>query len=168
MRRADGDGRRRLPISIGDTVRYWSDVLVADEDGPFIPFFDHRREHGIVNWSMRQNVFSMQHLWVRERQPDIMDARLAVIQFPSEKDSRSIRIEFLTESDLLSYEELDSRIRTVYETWAHVSADKGSRSPSNGHRRTKSIRFSSQSANVSIYSADSRFKIVWNGRSRRA
>ncbi len=112
-----------LPIGIGETVRYWSDVLLADEDGPFIPFFDHRRKDGIANRSAMQIVFSMQHLWVRERHPDIAEARLAIIQFPG-KDARSIRVEFHSEADLLSYEELDRRVRTVYETWASVSVEK--------------------------------------------
>lgn len=114
----------RLPLGLANTVRYWSDVLIADADGPFIPFFDHRREHGISNRLMSQIVFSMQHLWIRERHPDVADARLAIIQFPSEKETRRIRIEFHRESDLLSYEELDRRVRIVYETWARVSIEK--------------------------------------------
>jgi hypothetical protein len=32
----------RLSIGFGESVRFWSDVVLADEHGPFIPFFDHR------------------------------------------------------------------------------------------------------------------------------
>lgn len=123
-----------LPIGISETVRYWSDVLLVDKDGPFIPFFDHRREHGIANRSAMQIVFSMQHLWVRERHPDVAEARLAVVQFPSEKDGRSIRVEFHGEADLLTYEDLDRRVRTVYETWARVSVEKAREARGTGTR----------------------------------
>jgi hypothetical protein len=114
----------RLPIGIGETVRYWSDVVVEDRDGLMIPFFDHRREHGIASPAIRQIVFSMQHLWVRERHPDLAQARLAIIQFPSAGETRGISIEFHSEADLLPYEMLDARVRNVYETWARVSAEK--------------------------------------------
>jgi hypothetical protein len=114
----------RLPIGIGETVRYWSDVVLEDKQGLLVPFFDHRREHGVANASIRQIVFSMQHLWVRERYPDLADARLAIIQFPSAGPSRSIRIECHSDVDLLTYDALDSRVRNVYETWARVLAEK--------------------------------------------
>jgi hypothetical protein len=114
----------RLPIGIGETVRYWSDVVLEDKDGLVVPFIDHRREHGVANASIRQIVFSMQHLWVRERHPDLADARLAIIQFPSAGPSRSIRMECHRDIDLLSYDALDSRVRNVYETWARVSVER--------------------------------------------
>lgn len=113
-----------LPIGIGETVRYWSDVVLEDEEGLLVPFFDHRREHGIANDAVRQIVFSMQNLWVRERHPDLMNARLAVIQFPSADETRGIRVECHSEADLLAYEELDARVRNVYETWARISEGK--------------------------------------------
>ena len=117
----------RLPIGFGEAVRYWSDVVVEDGDGLFIPFFDHRRSGGVANTAVRQMVFSMQHLWVRERNPDLMDARLAVVRFPpddDDEDGRSIRVDFHNEAELLAYEILDARVRTVYETWACVSEEK--------------------------------------------
>lgn len=114
----------KLPVGVGEAVRYWSDVIIADDNGPFVPFFDHRREHGVSNHSTRQIVYSMQHLWIRERHPDISDARLAIVRFPSRKYERGIQIDFHNESDLLSYEEIDSRVRTVYETWAQVLSEK--------------------------------------------
>ena len=117
----------RLPIGFGETVRYWSDVVIEDGDGLFIPFFDHRRAGGVANASVRQVVFSMQHLWVRERNPDLTDARLAVVRFlldNNDEDGRSIRVDFHDEAELLAYEVLDARVRTVYETWARVSEEK--------------------------------------------
>ncbi len=114
----------RLPIGIGEAVRYWSDVVLADADGQFIPFFDHRRGHGVANAAMRQVVFSMQHLWVRERYPDLADARLAVVRFPTIGKTRGISIAWHTEVELMSYDVLDARVRNVYETWARVSAEK--------------------------------------------
>ncbi|ACK50387.1 conserved hypothetical protein [Methylocella silvestris BL2] len=122
----------RLPIGITETVRYWSDVLLADQDGVFIPFFDHRRKDGIENRSIRQIVFSMQHLWVRERHPDVSEARLAIIQFPTAKDTRRIHVEFHREADLLPYAEIDKRIRIVYETWARVLDERRRRAPETG------------------------------------
>jgi hypothetical protein len=115
----------RMPIGIGETVRYWADVALADRDGLFVPFFDHRREHGVANAAMRKIVFSMQHLWVRERHPDLAEARLAIVQFPSMMGkTRGIRIEWHSEADVLTYDVLDARVRNVYETWARVSAEK--------------------------------------------
>lgn len=114
----------RLPIGFGESVCYWSDVVVEDENGPFVPFLDHRRAHGVANASVRQVVFSMQHLWIRERNPDLMDARLAVVRFPPDEDDRGIRVDFHNDSDLLPYEELDGRVRTVYETWVRVSEER--------------------------------------------
>ena len=117
----------RLPIGFGESVSYWSNVVVEDEAGLFVPFFDHRREHGITNPLIRQIVFSMQHLWIRERHPDLMHARLAVIRFPSIGEERGIQIDFHKDAELLSYEELDARVRVVYQTWADVSDERGRR-----------------------------------------
>lgn len=113
-----------LPIGIGESVRYWSDVVLEDEGGLIVPFFDHRREHGIANAAIRQIVFSMQHLWIRERHLDLATARLAVIRFPTNGKARSIQITHHSDVDLLPYDELDARVRNVYETWGRISAVK--------------------------------------------
>lgn len=114
----------QLPIGIGEAVRYWTDVVVQDRDGLLIPFFDHRREHGVANTAIRQIVFSMQHLWIRERHPDLAEARLAVVRFPSIGETRGIRIELHNEADLLPYDVLDARVRNVYESWTRISAER--------------------------------------------
>jgi hypothetical protein len=111
----------RMPIGFGEAVRYWSDVLIDDGHGPIVPFFDHRREHGVTNLDIRRIVFSMQNVWVRDRYPDLADARLAVVRFPSDGDDRSITMDFHVESELLSYEDLNELVRNVYRTWAKVS-----------------------------------------------
>lgn len=113
----------RMPIGAGETVKYWSDVIVADKDGPFVPFFDHRRQYGITKL-VQSVVFSMQNLWIRERHPDLADIRLAVVKFPSQGISRGMSIDFHTEAELMSYEELDAKARLVYELWAHILAEK--------------------------------------------
>jgi hypothetical protein len=113
----------RMPIGSGETVRFWSDVVLADEDGPFIPFFDHRRAHGI-NAASRKVVYSLQHLWLRERHPDLSEVRLAVIRFPSAIDGRSVKIDFHENDDLMSYEELDARVRQVYQIWESVVRER--------------------------------------------
>ena len=114
----------RLSVGFGESVRYWSDVVLADTDGPFIPFFDHRRDGGLSNPDVRHIVFSMQHIGVRERSPDLSDARLAVIRFPVSGSERSILIHFQEDRELLSYEELDARVRAVYAAWAKVSEER--------------------------------------------
>lgn len=113
----------RLPIGSGDTVRFWSDIVLADADGPFVPFFDHRRERGIVGAS-RNVVFSMQNLWVRERHPDLADVRLAIVRFPSGTPQRSMKIDFHDQGDLLSFDDLDAKARLVYETWSRILKEK--------------------------------------------
>jgi hypothetical protein len=114
----------RLSIGFGESARYWCDLVLADADGPFIPFFDHRRNGGLMSDAVRHIVFSMQHIGVRERNPDLNDARLAVVRFPVVGDARKIKVDFHDGSDLLSFEELDARVRTVYETWARVSDER--------------------------------------------
>ncbi len=114
----------RLPIGFGESVSYWSDVVVEDETGLFVPFFDHRRARGIANQSVRQIVHSMQHLWIRERYPDLVDARLAVVRFPSGRERRGIQVDFHRDVELLSYEDLDARVRNVYQVWAQVSDER--------------------------------------------
>ena len=113
----------RLSIGFGDSVRYWSDVVLADADGPFIPFFDHRRSGGLTNPHVRRIVFSMQHIGVRERNPDLSKARLAIIRFPVSGPERGLSVHFHEEGELLPYEELDGRVRSVYATWAKVSEE---------------------------------------------
>ena len=114
----------RLPIGFGESVRYWSDIVLADQHGQFIPFFDHRRAHGVADRSARRVIYSMQNIWVRERNPDLASARLAVVRFPCEQDRRFVQVLFHEEGDLLSYEELNSRVSTVYETWARICREK--------------------------------------------
>jgi hypothetical protein len=114
----------RLSIGFGESVRFWSDVVLADEHGPFIPFFDHRRGGGLTNPAVRRIVFSMQHIGVRERNPDLADARLAIIRFPVSGHTRTMTWHFHDGGALLSYEELDTSVRSVYETWARVSEDR--------------------------------------------
>lgn len=116
----------RLPIGFGDAVRFWCDVVIEDDSGIFIPFFDHRRANGVANAMMRQIVFSMQNFWIRQRNPDLSHARLAVVRFPpiDDMDGRGIRVDFHSESELLDYETLNARVRTVYETWARVSEER--------------------------------------------
>lgn len=114
----------RLPIGLGEAVCYWSDVVLDDGSGPFIPFFDHRREHGISNSEIRRIVFSMQHHHVRERDPDLAEARLAVVRFPSSFETRTVSLSFSNEVEILSFEELNERVRIVYTEWASVSAER--------------------------------------------
>jgi hypothetical protein len=114
----------RMPIGFGEAVKYWSDVVLDDGNGLIVPFFDHRREHGVSNAEIRRIVFSMQNVWVRDRYPDLAEARLAVVRFPSDGDGRSIAIEEHVETELLSYDELNELVRNVYRTWAKVSDER--------------------------------------------
>lgn len=114
----------RLSVGFGESVRFWSDVVIADADGPFIPFFDHRRRGGLSSAAARHVVFSMQHIGVRERNPDLADARLAIIRFPTDGTARTMQVYFHKGEELLPYEELDLRVRSVFETWARVSDER--------------------------------------------
>ncbi len=115
-----------LSIGFGESVRYWSDIVLEDEDGLFIPFFDHRRSGGLANPEVRRMVFSMQHVGVRERNPDLMGARLAVVRFPVCGTARAVTVHFGSDNDLLTYDELNDRVRTVYATWARISDERAS------------------------------------------
>jgi hypothetical protein len=114
----------RLSVGFGETVRYWSDVVIEDANGPFIPFFDHRRGGGLTSPLVRHIVYSMQFIGVQERNPDLTEFRLAVVRFPASGDKRRVQLNFHDGSELLSYEELDRRVRAVYATWAQVSDER--------------------------------------------
>lgn len=114
----------RLPIGVGNAVRYWSDVILEDGQGIFVPFFDHRREHGIASREARRVLFSMQHIWIRDRHPDLAGARLALVKFPASESGRGLRVEFHDDGELIPFSELDARVRFVYETWERVSLEK--------------------------------------------
>jgi hypothetical protein len=114
----------RLTVGFGDSVRYWSDVVIEDTNGPFIPFFDHRRSGGITNPQVQRIVYSMQFIGVQERNPDLTEFRLAVVRFPTSGEKRRVKLDFHDGSELLSYEELDRRVRAVYATWAQVSDER--------------------------------------------
>ena len=130
--RAVKEDMGRMPIGVGETVRYWFDLVVDDGDGAFIPFFDHRRERGVANAEIRKVVHSMQDVWVRSRIPDLQDARLATIQFPKLGDGRGISIEFADEAELLSYEELNRQVQTVYRVWELVIRERRKRGDRGG------------------------------------
>jgi hypothetical protein len=114
----------RLSVGFGETVRYWSDVVIEDANGPFIPFFDHRRGGGLTSPLVRHIVYSMQFIGVQERNPDLTEFRLAVVRFPESGDKRKVQLNFHDGRDLLGYEELDRRVRAVYATWAQVSHER--------------------------------------------
>jgi hypothetical protein len=113
-----------MPIGSGEAVKYWNDVVVEQEGRLLVPFFDHRRSGGVANAAIRQIVFSMQNIWIRGRYPDLAEATLAVVRFPPDGSSRSIDIHMHNEADLLTYEELDARVRNVYTTWNVISTEK--------------------------------------------
>ena len=113
----------RMPIGADESVRYWLDLVVADADYSFIPYIDSRRAMGVTNAAIQRVIFSMQHTWVRERNPDLAGSRLAIIRF-SKKSPRKMSVVFHNGSDLLSFEELDSRVRAVYEAWDRVLRSK--------------------------------------------
>jgi uncharacterized small protein (DUF1192 family) len=77
-----------------------------------------------VNASQQQIVFSLQQVGIRDRYPDLESARLAIVQFPVEEEGRGIQFNFQNDTELLSYDEIDARIRVVYETWRRVCAER--------------------------------------------
>jgi hypothetical protein len=117
----------RMPLGFGESVAYWSNVVIEENGELIIPFFDHRREHGISNGEVRRVVFSMQNVWARDRVPDLQDAKLAVVSFPSAKEGRTFSMRIHAEADLYSYDELNQRVQAVYQTWAKVVHEAGER-----------------------------------------
>lgn len=110
-----------LSAGYGEAVRFWDDVVISEEGRPLVAFFDHRRSSGTTNAATRRIIFSMQHVGVRDRYPDLAKVRLAVIRFPANGGTRSMSVEYCDEIGLLSYEELNSRMTNVYRTWANAA-----------------------------------------------
>lgn len=113
-----------MPIGMGEAVRYWSNVIVEDDEGPFVFFPDHRRDRGLGGAEARRIVHSMQHVWIRSRYPDLEEARLVVLRFPMVGARREMRIHVADEDALLTYEQLDERVQGVYESWGRVFEER--------------------------------------------
>ena len=47
-----------------------------------------------------------------------------MVRFPNVSGERTTDLSFHSEADLLTYEELDQRVRAVYEAWTRISAEK--------------------------------------------
>jgi hypothetical protein len=110
----------RMLIGSGEYVRYWSDVVLADNRGTFVPFFDYRRRVGAASERVAKVVFSMQQVWIRDRYPDLANSRLAIVRFAN-SPTRSLEVSFHDDQGtLFTFDELDQRVRTVYETWERV------------------------------------------------
>ena len=116
-----------MPIGLGESVTYWSNVVVDDGEGPFVFFPDHRRGQGLEQARARTFVYSMQNVWLRSRFPDLHDVRLAVMRFPVVDDFRSVRLHFASAEELLGYEELDAQVRHVYSLWGQVFEERSKR-----------------------------------------
>jgi hypothetical protein len=114
----------RLAVGMGEAVRYWADLVLDDGDGPFIPFFDHRRQNGVSNGDIRRIVFSLQDVHVRQQFPDLAEARLAIVRLPCAGSLRSLSLEFHESGELLSYDELNTKVSHVYREWASVLAER--------------------------------------------
>jgi hypothetical protein len=113
-----------LPTGVGGGVRYWHDIVIIADGQAIIPFFDFRRGRGVANPGIRKIVFSMQNIWVRDRHADLANARLAVFRFPTIGEERYLKIHLHDDGDLLSFEELDRRVRVVYETWSRICVER--------------------------------------------
>jgi len=122
-----------LPTGVGGGVRYWHDIVIVVDGRAIIPFFDFRRGRGVASAAVRKIVFSMQNIWIRDRHADLANARLGVFRFPTVEKERYLNIHLHDDGDLLSFEELDARVRVVYETWSRICAE---RSASPGLPRT--------------------------------
>ena len=113
-----------MPIGMGEAVTYWANAVVDTGDGPTIFFPDHRRANGLENPKARAIVYSMQAVWVKARFPDLQDAQLAVMRFPIIGGKREVVLHTAASEELLSYEELDERVRRVYEAWGRVFKER--------------------------------------------
>jgi hypothetical protein len=121
----------RMPIGSNESVRYWLDLVIADGDCTFIPFIDSRRSRGVTSLAIQRVIFSMQHIWVRERNPDLATSRLGIIRF-SRTSPRKMSVSFNGALELLSFEELDARVCLVYEAWERVLRTKPARARRTG------------------------------------
>lgn len=113
-----------MPIGMGEAVRFWANAVVDTGDGPVVFFPDHRRANGLESPKARAFVYSMQAVWVKARFPDLQDARLAVMRFPIIGGKREVILHIATSEELLSYEQLDERVRHVYDVWGRVFKER--------------------------------------------
>jgi hypothetical protein len=112
-----------FPIGLSEKVVYWSQVVVAIDGRPVVPFFDPRRTKKLTS-EARRFVFSVMHERIRV-DPDFANVRLAIIQFHNSDEGARAAIPYFDDDlELLGFEALDSMVRETYEIWHEVLMDR--------------------------------------------
>lgn len=119
---------RRQPLrsagtSIGQSLTYWTPVVLAVDDRPVIPFFNPRREPLSVDG--RRFVFSMMHEHIRLADPDYAAVVFCICHFAATKvGPRPARPTYDTGVLPYGLDELEAMIADTYAIWAEVWAGR--------------------------------------------
>jgi len=122
-RKLSGQRHDIYPLSLGvsEKVTYWSPAVVAFEDErPFIPFIDPRRNTKRLTPIARRFVFSV----MNERcavDPDLADVSFCIVQFTSSSSgTRTPALYYPDGLELFDFTQLDEMVRETYEMWYEI------------------------------------------------
>ncbi|MCQ8278595.1 hypothetical protein NFI95_09035 [Acetobacteraceae bacterium KSS8] len=131
----------RMPTSFNHTTQFWQDVVFENEHGLCIPCFDFRSTPILNSRKIRNLVYSLQNYWVRERHPDLFDAKLCIISVPKKGGKRTIEFDFEDDADLMKRAELNDRISAVYNIWSMILMQENAQVRKTGTGGTNPFNF---------------------------
>lgn len=115
-----------FPMTVGvfAKLQYWSPAVVAIDGKPTVVYVDPRKSSALEARS-RRLVFSVMHQRIRLADPDFAEVALGIIQVPKWKEhSRQAELYTDTGVDLYDFDTLDQMVRTTYEIWWEVLAER--------------------------------------------
>lgn len=112
-----------LKIGSDHFAKYWLDFFSIEDGRPTAIFVDPRGSKGLSP-EARRLVFSMQHIGIRQFNPDFENARLNIIQLARSGEKRSLRLYSSENIELMPYEEALRLVAETYEIWADINSDR--------------------------------------------
>ncbi|MBN9319972.1 MAG: hypothetical protein J0I28_09830 [Caulobacterales bacterium] len=115
-------GALRLSAQYG--VTFWANAIFRKGDKLFVIIPDFRRGRGF-NQAAVKFIISAAHERISKMAKEFADIEFAVLSFPARKDHpRTIRLEFISQSDLFSYEQLRGMTEEALSIWEEVCDER--------------------------------------------
>ena len=113
-----------LKIIHAGGLKFWWDLYFVQDGKAVVPFIDPRKTRGLSKEDMRV-VFSFMNERIRVPGSDFENSRLAIIQFPANKQGkREVKITYDDGFELYSFDELSKMVEALYEEWASELAER--------------------------------------------
>jgi hypothetical protein len=119
-------GLDRSMRDIGGRLTYWSPYVFYRPDGPFIPYFEFRRQRGAESAAARRFVLSMMHHSIREADPDLAEVNVEVVHAAG-KRKRSLRFFEDRAVEFFDIDQLQEMVEFTYSVWFEVLAERAAK-----------------------------------------